>query len=274
MGSLDSEQLIKFGRDLDNLQKGVTGKKWSRKYDRCIRCETTDSAHMARGLCAKCYDQNNALKHTKHRVDKSRGDSSKILTREYLHEHYLNQSKSLSDIAKECNCTRQYVHKQMKLYGIPLRDQSSARTIALDKNKISFERLNDDGSIKTIGLSKVRMNQNFFSGWTNEMAYVLGILYTDGYLQYGKYNPRQLTPTGSVRLAQKEPELLEKVLALMNCDARILYVKERRYGNIVAGELYYFQIHESKVYDDLLKLGLTPKKKPYSFISRNASRIS
>jgi hypothetical protein len=262
MGALDSEQVIHFGRDLDGLHQGIekAGKKWSRLYEQCIHCGKTDSVHMARGLCVKCYDKDSAVKHTKHRVARTRGDSSNILTKEYLIKSYAKQKKSLSDICKECNCTRQYVHKQMKLYGISLRDKSAARILALDKNKIAFERLNEDGNIETVRISKVRINQNFFSSWTNEMAYVLGILYTDGYLQYGKYNPRQLTPTGCVRLAQKEPELLEKVLALMNCDARILYSKERRRGNIVAGEIYYFQIHESKVYDDLLKLGLTPRK--------------
>jgi hypothetical protein len=30
-------------------------KKWAIGYDKCVRCETTDRPHKAKGLCMKCY---------------------------------------------------------------------------------------------------------------------------------------------------------------------------------------------------------------------------
>ena len=53
------------------------------------------------------------------------------------------------------------------------------------------------------------VDEDFFKQWTPKMAWVLGLIYTDGCL---------VEPHGSVKgractlLAQKEPELIEKVL--------------------------------------------------------------
>ena len=88
------------------------------------------------------------------------------------------------------------------------------------------------------------------------MAYVLGVIYTDGNL-----NPR----SGSCNvdrfsISQKEPELLIKVLALMECNAKIHFRREYIYSGRKAGALYWFSIAENKVYNDLISLGLTPHK--------------
>jgi uncharacterized paraquat-inducible protein A len=29
--------------------------RWSRKYDKCLECGTTERPHYAKGLCARCY---------------------------------------------------------------------------------------------------------------------------------------------------------------------------------------------------------------------------
>jgi hypothetical protein len=51
-------------------------------------------------------------------------------------------------------------------------------------------------------------NKEFFKKWTPQMAWVLGVIYTDGCL---------MKPNRSIKfhltLAQKEPELIENVLA-------------------------------------------------------------
>jgi hypothetical protein len=79
------------------------------------------------------------------------------------------------------------------------------------------------------------------------MAYVLGVIFTDGNM-----NP------GSKRLsiAQKEPELLNKVSKLMNCDMKLSHSKKRG----IAGAVYRFDICREKIYDDLINLGLSPRK--------------
>jgi len=42
--------------------------KWSRKYDRCRDCKTTERKHYARGLCRNCYRKKNYWEN----VDKER----------------------------------------------------------------------------------------------------------------------------------------------------------------------------------------------------------
>lgn len=32
--------------------------EWSRRYDKCIKCGTTEIAHYAKGICKKCYMDN------------------------------------------------------------------------------------------------------------------------------------------------------------------------------------------------------------------------
>ena len=55
----------------------------------------------------------------------------------------------------------------MKKYGLIRRTQSKARIEAIKKGK--FERLEYHD-----------INENFFSEWSPEMAWVLGLLFTDG----------------------------------------------------------------------------------------------
>jgi len=75
-----------------------------------------------------------------------------------------------------------------------------------------------------------------------------------------------LNPRGSTcninrfSVSQKEPELLIKTLALMKCDAKIHYREERVYGKNKAGALHWFSVANDKIYDDLVRLGLTPRK--------------
>jgi len=83
------------------------------------------------------------------------------------------------------------------------------------------------------------------------MAYVLGVIYTDGCL---------VKPVGPVKfrvtIGQKEPELLEKVRVLMGSNALIRYRPARG----VAGALHTMVIDNLDVYRDLQALGLTENK--------------
>jgi hypothetical protein len=179
----------------------------------------------------------------------------------YLIEQYFKHGESLSDIAKKCSCSRQYVHKKAMEYKLPMRSLRSARKIALERNKLVFKRTDAEGHSHSIVLQKVKLNEKFFSSWTPEMAYVLGVIYTDGCLSYRK----QLTKTTTRRLpslsiAQKEPEFLKKILVLMDCNAKIHFRERKKYGNTVAGAIYSFNIDCTPIYTDLLKLGLSPNK--------------
>jgi hypothetical protein len=83
------------------------------------------------------------------------------------------------------------------------------------------------------------------------MAYVLGIICTDGNL--GRDAP-------IIKIDQKETELLEKVKVLMDSDAKLVHQARREYGKIVSGELYSLRFCSKLLYDDLLGLGLTSSK--------------
>ncbi|MFH1673726.1 MAG: helix-turn-helix transcriptional regulator [Pseudomonadota bacterium] len=149
-------------------------KKWSQKYDQCTKCGTTLTRHVSRGFCKNCYDRYIEGRHKDVNRLRKYGGSSSLLTKEYLLENYVNNQKSLGDIAKEANCSRQYVHKVIVSHGIPLRSKSCSRDIALSNDKLKFQRRNDDGDIYSVTLKKIHTNENFFSSWSPEMAYVFG----------------------------------------------------------------------------------------------------
>lgn len=86
------------------------------------------------------------------------------------------------------------------------------------------------------------------------MAYVLGLIYTDGNITDSSIKMGRLT------FAQNEKELIEKFLNLMGSDSKILYRRREKYENTTAGEMYYFHINSDIVYRQLLELGLTPNK--------------
>lgn len=207
---------------------------------------------MARGLCSKCYQKEIEEKHKRH----ARGlrIAAKKLTREYLIDEYFNKNKSLADIAKECGCSRAYVFKKTREYRMSLRTQSSAREIAIKKEKIVVQRVDEEGVTHSIIHQKIDLNKQFFAKWSCEMAYVLGVIFTDGCLHIDAKGRPHLS------IGQKEPELLEKVLALMGCTAQLRYTKRREYGDTVAGAIYYFNFLCTAIYSDLLRLGLKPSK--------------
>jgi predicted DNA-binding protein YlxM (UPF0122 family) len=238
--------------------------KWALHYNQCIKCGSSDKPHVSRGLCKSCYDKDIEKRHKDNERIQNYGGSSKLLTAEYLKENYTKQNKSLSDIAKETNCSRQYVHKKLKEHYIPLRSKSAARDLALTKDKLKFERLNEDGTSSFVSVKKINVNEDFFSSWSPAMAYVLGVICTDGNLNPGRirepWRAKSASTVPIISVAQKEPELLEKILHLMNCDAKLYFSKERVYGKTKAGAIYHFGISNENLYDDIVNLGLTPNK--------------
>ena len=155
---------------------------------------------------------------------------------------------SLSDMARKYNCTRQYIHKLLNEFEIKRRDQSTAREIALTKGKIAFIREDEFGIKTKVTLQKNIENKDFFKSWSPAMAYVLGVIYTDGNLITAR--------TSRFSVAQKEPELLQKILSLMGSNAKLYLSKQRATGN----PIYQFSIGNNDMYEDLLRLGLNPNK--------------
>jgi hypothetical protein len=90
-------------------------------------------------------------------------------------------------------------------------------------------------------------DEHFFSSWNPATAYVVGVICSDGCLSNRGY---------TFSIAQKEPELLVKVRALMNSTDDIRFSPKRG----IAGAIYTLKICNVKMYEDLLRIGLTPKK--------------
>jgi predicted DNA-binding protein YlxM (UPF0122 family) len=214
---------------------------------------------MARGLCKRCYHLQGELKQRSHRTRTTRKLERRINLRE-IDYMYNVLNYSLNEIAEEFNCTRQYIYRIMMRRGIKVRDKGSARKLALEKGKLVLKSRDEFGIMKEVKLEQTKLNKKFFKRWTAGMAYVLGLLYTDGNLTSPRAGAQKKT-LPSFSLSQKERELLDKALALMRCECKIHLT--RRKGTGTTGktlELYTFQIFNKEIYNDLLKLGLTPRK--------------
>lgn len=314
---------------------------WAKGHERCQSCGTTERKHKARGLCASCYDATAEKRHKSH-VTRRTGSRLPIpITKEDL-EHKYQSGLSLNDIARQFNCTRQNIHKLMRNYRIVRRTMSEARNLALDQGKVSYSsEIYSPGT--TISHEKRHVNESFFTTWTPAMAWVLGVIYTDGCLhaspraegqsksdEFGKLRHRELVKLADcgdataqfylaamyghgiqalkwytlaaeggdegaavardelskkmspvqvaearrqaekwvpqdkqamvahwrLSIGQKEPELLEKVRALMDSNAMIRFSKKRG----VAGALHTLVINNATVCADLRQLGVTPRK--------------
>ena len=225
---------------------------WSRNYNKCINCGTVDIKHLARGLCRRCYWRESEQRHTS--KNGQIGFASQKLTKEFLEEEYINKQRSFSEIAKDVGCKRQYICIKMAEYGIPKRTLADARAIALEKGKISVKYRDDSGKVRSTVFQKVVVNEDFFSSWRKDVAWVLGIVYTDGHIDPAKLdNPSRIgsNRTAYVSIAQKEPELLYKILRIMECNAKLTTI----FGGVCG-----FTIHSNKIYNDLVNIGLKPHK--------------
>jgi predicted DNA-binding protein YlxM (UPF0122 family) len=224
--------------------------KWSLKSDHCINCGRNDLKHVARGLCLSCY-RKETEERNRGKQRKTKGLAAEKLTQEYLLEEYLEKKRSLGDIAKENECSRQFVYKKLLEHNITRRNLKEARKLAYDQRKISYTIIDEAGEERIITHKGFEIDENFFKVWSKEMAYVLGVLYTDGNLYHD-----QIRKTYRVTISQKEPELLNKLIKLMKLDYIPRYRKQRG----IAGAIYMIDLQQKEMYDDLMKLGLHPNK--------------
>lgn len=201
------------------LEKNIYNKMaWSIAYEKCQFCGTTIRKHLAKGLCITCYYKSIEKNHRNPRC--KRGSVSEKIDKTSLERMYINESKSLSDIAKILSCSRQFIYKKLKEYEIHGRSKTEARKLALDEGKIFLDIKSESGKTEKTVIRKHKVNENFFSNWSAEMAYVLGVIFTDGNLSFNRA-PHAMKVYLRLSIAQKEPELLEKVLKLMNSDHTI-----------------------------------------------------
>ena len=144
---------------------------------------------------------------------------------------YKQRGMSLAEIGKIYGCSRGAIGKQMKKLGISMRSRSQARLLARKKGKFK-------------DIPYYYINNKFFKSWSGKMAYVLGLIVTDGCISKSLH---------TVSLAMNERELLKKVKAAMGTN---IPVRASRHQ----ARLYEFNISRQEMVRDLLDLGLTPQK--------------
>ncbi len=164
---------------------------------------------------------------------KGRTPLTEFVSRKMLEDWYLNQKKSLEDVAKILGCTRSMVHHLMKNHEILRRKRSSARVLAIKNNK--FERFKHDD-----------IDEDFFSKWTPEMAWVLGLLFTDGNVQRSRGGLK-------VSISSIDYDLLDNVRYHLK-STRAIRKNPQSYDK--SKFIYKFEFYREKMRDDLYALGL------------------
>ena len=94
------------------------------------------------------------------------------------------------------------------------------------------------------------LNQDFFKNWSPEMAYVLGFFTADGNMNLNK-----ITGGKYLEFTSNDYELIERVKKLTNSHQKIS-TRVRSSKN----PHYRIQIGSVELFNDLIKLGLTPNK--------------
>jgi len=88
------------------------------------------------------------------------------LSKEDLHRMYLVEKKSLEDIARLYGVSRVAIWKYCESEQLARRSRSESRLEAQKNGKVPQGYFD--------------INEDFFSKWSPEMAYVLGLIATDG----------------------------------------------------------------------------------------------
>jgi predicted DNA-binding protein YlxM (UPF0122 family) len=151
------------------------------------------------------------------------------LTKDKLTSFYIDDKKSLEDVAALYKVSRVAVYKRLKKFGITQRSKSEARIEAQKQGKLPQQFFD--------------INEDFFNNWSPEMAYVLGLVITDGCV----------SRAGDVSICIKDRELLEKVKKVMGSEHKITPSKHQE-------GLYYYHFSREKLVKDLEKLCVVPKK--------------
>ena len=127
-----------------------------------------------------------------------------------LEEYYYNQNMSLEDIGKYYGCTRVNIYHLFNKFKIPLRTKSQSRELVYSQGKIKVNRI---------------YNRKLFKTWTPKMAYVLGLLYTDGSIGYTQ---GKNTLYKSFSFSQTDITFFNKVCKLLSFSGKTYTNKETK----------------------------------------------
>jgi len=156
------------------------------------------------------------------------------LTPEKLYHLYWEEKLSSIDIAKMSGYSDRHITRLLKKNQISVRSRSQARREALKQGKFSLEYH--------------EINETFFKSWSPEMAYVLGLYAADGCLSDSR-------GANIISLSSVDFEHLQKIRILLASTHPI-----RRQSNNKTSSIFLFSFAHEEMFQDLLNLGLTPRK--------------
>jgi len=111
------------------------------------------------------------------------------------------------------------------------------------------------------GHNRYKFKTDFFEKWSSKMAYVLGFLYADGDIE----DVRKSSRTQYITFGSVDKDILEAIKMAMGSEHKLNYRAPRKvtYANgktYESREMYRLRIGSKKMFEDLLGLGLTPRK--------------
>ena len=180
------------------------------------------------------------------RAPKDRVSLESQTTIEEMTRLYNTESMSCADIAKRFGVSRKTVWKYLRRHGLAVRTKTQARRTAIAQGKIK-QVLYD-------------INEDFFDTWSPSMAWILGLMVTDGHIAVG--------PSGSLvpSLSSVSLPLLERVRTAMGSNHPIKLKKQT-----LGGTIFRFDFCRRKMAERLVSFGITPKKSlkvPFPLIPR------
>ena len=111
------------------------------------------------------------------------------------------------------------------------------------------------------GHNRKTFNKDFFKTWSPEMAYVLGYIYSDGTIE----DVRKSSRTCYLAITSVDYDILYKIRKALSSN-HALYIKPKKYNSFPDGRTYLckqgyiLRIGSKKLFEDLVKFGLTPRK--------------
>lgn len=161
------------------------------------------------------------------------------------------------EIGEQFGTPRPTITRWFKLLNIP--SQSCHRFT--DKNLTSWlyktgklkKKPRYHGPDRRVQRTKRLVNVDFFKKWSPGMAYVLGYFSADGGMFINSGGSKY------IQFISTDKEILIKIKRLMSSNHKI-GIKKRPSENLGWKTCYLIQVGSKEMYNDLLKLGFTPKK--------------
>lgn len=123
-------------------------------------------------------------------------------------------------------------------------DRKLAKKLHIGKSTIQKWR-------NALGLKIIKntVNENYFDNWNPEMAYVLGLIATDGNVSW---NPKKGYQSLTITAAEKDKEHLEKIRQLLKSAKPLLYAESTKSYRLI--------VNSKKICQDLMAFGIVPAK--------------